>query len=1127
MRNRICLLTLFLSCFFSTVIAQNVAIDFKVKSATVKEAMQQFTKETGYSFIFSSGDLNTKKKVTINVVKKPISKVVELILVGQKVNFEIKSKNIIIQKAAVTKQTTTMITATGQVVDSENNPIIGATILEKGTANGTITDLDGNFKLKVPTNATILVRYIGYTDVTKKIKKATPMAITMMEDAHTLNEVVVVGYGVQKKVNMTGAVSMVDADKLSKNRPVTNIASALQGALPGVQITNTNNQPGSSYSFNVRGITSINGGSPLILVDNNPVGDVSMLNPNDIASVTVLKDAASASIYGARAAYGVILITTKKAKKGQKLTVDYANNFSFSTAYNLPDKASTTEYIKLLKNVGLENHTSGANIDQWLTYLDEYKTDPSKYPDGIAYDENGAKYGLKNYDMLGDMMESYGFLQKHDVSVQGADERNAFRVGVGYSDEDGILQTDKDSYTRTNLSAYWKSNATDWLKFETDIKYANAKQTYVANTISGGLYGSAISSPPFYTLGMRQSSDGEWFYPATPRSCLTLSAPLVYEKKTLRILERVILNPFKGMVINGEYTYLNTQSETENYLNKFYTQSDLAVTGKPNRQNSSYTLSTSPSTLQSINVYGNYTFKIHDHAVKLMGGFNQESKTTKNLKVTKLDVIADDLPSISQSTGELTATDGFTQYATRSLFYRLNYSYKDRYLFETNGRYDGSSRFPSGHRFGFFPSVSAGWRLSEEPFMKSTRDWLSNAKLRGSIGMVGNQNIGNYDFMPGMSSFLSSWLVNNQQVTSLGKPSLVSSSFTWEKVTTYNIGLDVSIFHKLSLNFDTYIRDTKDMLAPGLELPAVLGANAPKENVADLRTKGWELSMQWKDKIQEVDYNIGFNLSDSKAKITKFNNEVGLLSTNSSGVPSAYRVGKDFGEIWGYQTVRLYQEDDFNEDGSLKENLPRVEGYNPNVGDVLYKDMNGDGLINKGQDTQDNPGDMVVIGNQTRRYRYSVYGGASWKSFRFSFNVSGIGKRDIWLSNALIFPYYGSFSNLTTAELDYWTPDNPNAFYPRMYENEAGNTKANRLVQSRYLTNGAYCQIKNILLEYSLPKKTINQIGLSKLSFFINCENLYTFYHTNKGVNPESSNTQNGFSYPEMRKFSIGLNLTL
>jgi len=303
--------------------------------------------------------------------------------------------------------------------------------------------------------------------------------------------------------------------------------------------------------------------------------------------------------------------------------------------------------------------------------------------------------------------------------------------------------------------------------------------------------------------------------------------------------------------------------------------------------------------------------------------------------------------------------------------------------------------------------------------------------------------------------------------------------------------------------------------------------NAPKENVANLRTKGWELSMQWKDKIQEVDYNIGFNLSDSKAEITKFNNEVGLLSTNSAGVPSAYRVGKSFGEIWGYQTVGLYQEDDFNDDGSLKENIPKVEGYNPNVGDVLYKDMNGDGLINKGQDTQYNPGDMVVIGNQTRRYNYAINGGASWKSFSFSFNISGIGKRDIWLSSPLIFPYYGSFSNLTTAELDYWTPENTNAFYPRMYENEAGNTKANRLVQSRFLTNGAYCQIKNILLEYSLPKTTTSKIGLSKLSFFINCENLYIFYHSTKGVNPESSNTENGFSYPEMRKFSIGLNLTL
>lgn len=634
--------------------------------------------------------------------------------------------------------------------------------------------------------------------------------------------------------------------------------------------------------------------------------------------------------------------------------------------------------------------------------------------------------------------------------------------------ENGILYTDKDRYRRYNVSAFWKTEPVKWLDLSADIKYADSYRSYVSDDgIREGLYGNAVQMPS-YTVVDPAVVDGIEYLQETSRSCLILSEPVKEANRTLRMLGVVNIKPFKDLVITGEYSYMFVNKNLTDYRNRFMYQ-ELNGNIRESRANSSYKMQKENDIWSTLNVYATYSKEIKGHDFSIMAGYNQESKNYESLEASRLDVIAADLPSLSQSTGIMEMGDKYSGFATRSLFYRLNYAYKGKYLFETNGRYDGSSRFPKDSRFGFFPSASLAWRLSEESFIR--QDWLDNLKLRASIGTIGNQEIENYAFIPTMDAYLSEWLVGGSQVTTLKPPALVSSDFTWETVVTYDVGLDLTLFEGLSATFDYYIRDTKDMLTEAMELPSVLGTDAPKENAADLRTKGWELEIQWRDRIGQFDYNIGFNLYDSRTFITKFDNEVGLLSfDDKTDMLDSKYVGMEIGEIWGYETAGLYQPEHFDENGKLKPGIPKVEGFNPNPGDVLYVDKNNDGLINDGKSTLSDPGDKVVIGNDQRRFQYAINGGLSWKGIDFSFILTGVGKRDVWQANEMVFPMYNAFASLMDHQLDYWTPDNPDAFHARMYEQSKGNTEANRYCQTRYLMDGSYLKIKNISIAYTFSQ---------------------------------------------------------
>lgn len=858
--------------------------------------------------------------------------------------------------------------------------------------------------------------------------------------------------------------------------------------------------------------------------------DINMLDPNDIESVTVLKDAAASAIYGARAAFGVILVTTKKGSEDKRLTINYSNNFSFSTPMNMPKKASPMETVQAYKDMGWNGtYRTGEDIDTWLGFLEEYRQNPGSYPEGYA-EVDGMRYQLAETDLFDDMLET-GFQQTHNLAVSGGTKGLSYRMSAGMVSQDGVMVTNKDRFKRYNISSYIRSDVYSWITPELDIKYTNMSSSMPNSSAAYGIWGAAVAFPSYFPLGEVETSDGALLPVNSPRNQIMLGAPKLNDRDNVRIFGKVTITPFKDLKIIGEYTFNRKDKESTTNINKFdYANGNSNFSQETSTPNSSYEVGRETTDYTALNFYGTYAKTFGKHDLTVMGGFNQESSSYHYVWAQRLDMINEDLPSLSQGTGEYKNSESFSEYKVRGLFYRINYDFAGKYLIETNGRYDGSSKFPSDSRFGFFPSVSAGWRVSEEAFMDWSDSFLSNLKLRGSWGNIGNQSVDPYQFVPAMSAANPNWVVDTTKPTTLQPPALVSNSFTWEKVSTLDFGFDLGLFdNRLNATFDWYRRDTKGMLAPGMELPGVLGADAPTQNTADLRSKGWEISVDWNDRIGDWSYYVGFNLYDSRTHITKYNNESQLLGDRY------YREGMELGEIWGYDTDRFYTVDDFEEGtlqadltgGTLKPGIPKVEGYNPNPGDVLYVDYNDDGIINNGDNTALNSGDMRIIGNNTRRYQYGIRGGASWKGISLSFILQGVGKRDLWIMNELFYPQYDPYSTIFNTQLDYWTPERTDTYFPRLYTQAAGNSAANRMTQTHFLQNGAYLTIRNISLSYTFPKQWLNPWGVQGLQVFFSGENLFTFDHLPKGLDPERSAEYRGFNYPYLRQFSFGINLTL
>lgn len=1036
----------------------------------------------------------------------------------------------------------------GVVKDNQGETVIGASVVVKGSTNGTITGLDGDFTLdNVKRGDVIQISYIGYVSQ-EVVWQGTPLNITLKEDSQTLEEVVVVGFGSQKKANLTGSVSQVKMDDVLGERPVTNVKNALQGSMPGLMVSG-GASPGEAKSFNIRGTVSINGMNPLVLIDNVE-GDIDLLNPEDIESVTVLKDAASSAIYGARAAAGVILITTKKAKKGEKFNLNYNANFGFQTSINSPKQASLDEYLRAYQAAGFSEtyYAGNGSVSKWREYLAGYKENPAAYPtvgDGIYIGEDGAPYYLNDKDVYKAFQET-SFMQTHNLTANGGTEKLRYRLSAGLTKEDGPLIESKDTYMRKNISSFISADITDWLTQEADFRYTVADRSEPMGS-GDGIY--CMNHISFYPSGMMpgsvNTSVGKDLPLITPENQIRYNNPYLTDTDNTRIYLRTIMRPIKGLELVGEYTYDRKNWQKSYYAKKWeYTTEQL---GSNNSVTSDYLFkSEDHEDYNALNLYGTYNFSIkEDHMFKVMAGFNQERKQNSWISVQTHDMIAPSAPSFTSATGKIIPQNSYSDYAIRGAFYRINYNYKDRYLFEANGRYDGSSKFPKDDRFGFFPSFSVGWNIARESWMEKALDYVSDLKLRASWGQIGNQNIGNYGYYSTMQPVGNSnyWLKDGEFITYISTPGLVSNSFTWETVETLDIGFDASMFNsRLQVTFDWYQRTTRDMLIAGIQLPAVVGTSAPMRNAADMRTRGWEIAVNWRDQIGDWKYNVGYNLYDYKSKITKYsNNEDKLLSQN-------YYEGKTLGEIWGYVSDGFYTIDDFDGPGTwqLKDGVASLDGYNPRPGDEKFVNLNDDrgtNEINSGLNTVDSPGDQKVIGNSTPRYNFGVNLGVSYKGFSLSAILQGTAKRDVWIGGMSLFPFGGSakayypvFYNqtdywepmgscdgqYTENDREYWVAKNPDASLYRLYSNMQ-NHGSNQRASTKYLQNGAYMRLKNITLAYTFPKALISKVSLSALKVFVSAENLATISSLPKGYDPERLS----WGYPFYRTLSFGLNVTL
>lgn len=1019
----------------------------------------------------------------------------------------------------------------GVVTDTTGETVIGASVVVKGTTNGTITGLDGDFSLSGVTKGSILVvSFVGYQNTEVKWN-GQPLTIVLKEDTKVLDEVVVVGYGTQKKANLSGAVAAVDG-KVLQDRPITNIGQGLQGVVPNLNITmNNGGAPGATSSFNIRGNTSLNGGSPLVLVDNVQM-DANLVNPDDIESISVLKDAASASIYGARAAYGVILITTKKGKKSDKPTVSLSATGYWQSPALTFHNVNSMQYLTMMDEAYQNDGGSGHYFkSQVYQYAEDYFN--GKYDSPVFFDTayDTYKYGYCGNTDWWDELYKTSFSQIYTANISGGNDRTTYYASVSMNDQGGILKAGDDKYNKYNANVNISSNITKWLNVSakiahtyTDELHPTGGTTAMNSTAYSGLSSySGMMKGDLSPLMPVKHPDGHYAGQGSytnPVAIMEQGGNAQYKQNDLWMTGAVKITPIKGLVINADYTWNFYGKSSNQHVQNFYDYT--AVPGTENyypwTNPSSVTVTNNDDYYNAFNAFAEYTFSLKEkHNFKVMVGYNQENKHKKYHYAGRKNLIDSSNPSLNLAYGDMAMNGSETHWSVNGFFARINYDYKGKYLLELNGRYDGSSKFPHGDRYAFFPSASVAWRVSEEKFWEPIRGWFDNFKLRASYGSLGNQALdesryGNFPYLAtyGINTKYGA-LLNGTRPVAVSVPGLVSASFTWETVNQIDFGFDASFFGgRLNTSFDWYRRNTKDMLTAGQALPAVLGTSVPQENAADMKTVGWEVSLEWNDRLSNgFGYHIKGVLSDYQASITKFSNPTKLLGT--------HYMGEKLNEIWGYVSNGLFQSD---EDAKAADQS-YLSGGSWGAGDVKYEDLNNDGKIDIGKNTLDDSGDRKIIGNSTPRYSYGITAGFDYKGFDFEMFWQGIGKRDYWLGGSQFWGFTDEWCTPLTSSLDYWTEDNRDAYFPRLHH--YGVNGGNHQVSTRYLQNAAYLRLKNVVLGYTIPRSITEKVKISRLRVFVQGENLLTFTPLIDSYDPE---TLNNMTYPINKKISVGLNLT-
>ncbi len=1049
-------------------------------------------------------------------------------------NITYEANAAVVQQQAVCK---------GTVVDSNGEPIVGASVfaVSNGHKKGSVTDLDGNFEIDgIASGSSLTISYVGYK--TQQVTwSGKDLKVTLQESSEMLDNVVVVGYGTQKKVNLTGAVSVVSSKALD-SRPVTSVAQALQGEVPGLNFSvgNSGGSLNSRMSMNIRGVGTIGEGSnaaPLVLIDGSE-GDLYSISPNDIESISVLKDASSSAIYGSRAAFGVILVTTKSGKDS-RMNVSYNGNVRFSTATQIPEMPNSYDFARYWNDAAAN---SGGNAPFKQDILDKIKNHINGTPKpgdeatttwaGYAANEPWSMYtgSWNNVNWFDEMYKSGVPSTEHNVALSGGGSKVNYYLSGAVLSQRGLIRHGKDQLKRYNFSGKITANLKDWFTVTYNTKWI--REDYSRPSYMTGLFFHNIArrwpTNPVYDPNGHYVHGNEILQMENGGLDATQQDKL-YQQLALEF------RPLKGWKIRLEGNY-----NTVHYYNHwdvlpiYYYDPDqklipAAWSGGYAAGKSDVGDSMSRNNYYNGRFFTEYMFTLNDkHDFKFLAGLDMESNRYTSLGAARADLISPLVPSLNNATHkDVRPSFSNTQWATMGAFGRINYAYDSRYLAEFSIRRDGSSRFIGDKTWSTFPSFALGWNIANEQFFKPLTKTVNTLKLRATYGALGNTNIkALYPWFlsqPANAS-ASSWLVNGQRVNISNAPGLVSPSLTWESVRSWNIGLDFGMFNnRLQGTFDYYVRTTKDMVGPAPAHPSILGVELPKENNSDMRSNGWDLEVRWRDRIGQVGYGIKLVLSDDYQTITRFHNPNRLLSK--------WCEGKRMGDIYGYLVEGIAQTNEqMNE--WLTNNKPSW-GSNWAAGDVMYKDLNGDKKVNSGKGTYDDMGDLTKIGNSLPRYRFGITLDANWNGFDFLIFMQGVGKRDFWDDS----PYsVGANTGMWQAaafkdHLDYWRPatdtnlgPNPNGFYPRPL---FGQGSKNFQTSDRYLQNAAYMRIKNIQLGYTLPTAIASKIGANRIRFYFSAENLATFTKMNKIFDPEATGGDwgPGKIYPLQRTVSFGLNL--
>lgn len=1124
---RITLMILITSTFnlFATgTYSQTAKVSVHLNQATIKQVLKEIEKSSEFYFLYNDNLINVDKKVDIEADNQQINTILGQLFDSKEIKYEVYDKQIVVSPVNMPLPQNAQRKVSGKVTDPSGSAVPGVSVVAKGTTIGTTTSNDGRYSLVLPGDAKVLLfSFIGMQSQEVILGNQTTLDIVMKEETVGVDEVVVIGYGTQKKSNLTAAVTQVSSDVL-QNRPIKSVNEALQGVVAGLNIANVNGAPETAPTLNIRGFTGFNSkGSPLVLVDGveRTMADV---NPSDVESISVLKDAAASAIYGSRAPFGVMLIVTKSGKQGDKIKVNYSGSYQVGTPIGMPSWTNSWEFAEKINEKYRNSLLVTLYTDAVIQKMKDFGSGKIDYwNEALPNGQWAAHYeSFANNDWFKVLFKDQVPSQQHNLNFSGGSKSTTYYMGLGYNDAAGIVRGSNDKKDRYTTLLKVKTDVNDWLSLSLNMNYVKTNEVG-ANYRGGGrnytdiMNNAAASFPNWADL----NPNGSPYWLSSGPSLRGDGGLLTNDRNDLTVTGGFDLKPLKGLSIKGNYTWKTFNSHynlssfpiicvnadgTTRFSGRSVTQSEV------NRQMLT-------SNYHTADLNASYFKQIGKHFFQVMAGYQEEYYKSVQLIGDRKDLFTNSIPTLHTAyNAQPILDDALSHWATQGFFSRLTYNYQEKYLFEFNGRYDAHSKFPPNIRWAYFPSLSLAWNIAKENFWKFEK--ISSLKLRGSITNSGDNGSGNYLYLPTMSTALGAKdvLLEGAKPNMVFMPGMVSPDLTWAKPRTLGVGLDVvALKSRLEMTYDWYQRTTYDQAGPAEVVPVTLGATPPSVNNSVSETRGWEFSAKWRDKGfliagKRVGYSANFTISDYIGYVVKY-------KQNTSGSKSGtWTPGEVFGRLYVYPS------------NGIAQNITDVENnvsqgtawYYP--GDLMLKDTNGDGRITSGDGGYwYSQGDLKQVGYTYPRYTYGLNLEANWNGLDISVQLTGVPYWKYYSGGFYVMPVAGDVFNskwfVAQKELGTWTPQAPDAFYPR-YSSKTYSSN------DQYLLNLANLKVQNLRIGYQLPAGIISKLKLDRVYIYTSIENLgYIYYKSFVKYDPEILTNYGGAGYPPQRQISFGINI--